>query len=53
MITYLHPIVAEEKACIGAHAHLEAGRTAPNGRLSDQQGEGAALIAAVTRAEDI
>lgn len=53
MITYLHPIVAEEKPCIGARAHLEAGGAAPNGRLPDQQGEGAALVAPVTRAEDI
>lgn len=51
--TYLHSIVAEEKPRIGAHSHLEAGGTAPKGRLPDQQGEGAALVAAVTRAEDV
>lgn len=45
--------MAEEKPGVGTHAHLETGGAAPNGRLPDQQGEGAALVAPVTRAEDI
>lgn len=45
--------MTEKKAAISAHAHLEAGRTAPNGRLADQQGERAALIAPVASAEDV
>lgn len=45
--------MTEKKAAVSAHAHLEAGRTAPNGRLPDQQGEGAALVAPVACAEDI
>lgn len=45
--------MTEEKSRIGAHAHLEAGGAAPDGRLPDQQREGAALVAAVARAEDV
>lgn len=52
-VTYLHAVVTEEKARIGAHAHLEAGGAAPDGRLPDQQREGAALVAAVAGAEDV
>lgn len=45
--------MTEKKAAISAHAHLEAGRTAPNARLADQQCERAALVAPVASAEDI
>lgn len=46
-ITHLHAVVTEEQPRVGAHAHLEAGGAAPDGRLPDQQREGATLVAAV------
>lgn len=45
--------MAEEKPCVCAHAHLEAGGAAPNRRLPDQQGERATLVAAIAGAEDV
>lgn len=52
-VTHLYSIVAEEKSCIGTHAHLEAGGTTPDRRFSDQQGERATLVAPIARAEHI
>lgn len=51
--THLHAIVTEEKSCIRAHAHLEAGGAAPHGRLPNEQREGTILVAAVAGAEDV
>lgn len=45
--------MAEEEPCVSAHAHLEAGGATPDWRLPDQQGERAALIAPIARAEDV
>ncbi len=53
MLTHLYSIVAEEKSCVGAHAHLKAGGSTPNWRLPDQQGEGTTLVATIARAEDV
>lgn len=52
-ITHLHAVVTEEQPRVGAHAHLEAGGAAPDGRLPDQQREGATLVAAVAGAKDV
>lgn len=45
--------MAEEKSCVRAHAHLEAGGATPHWRFPNQQGERAALIAPIARAEDV
>lgn len=38
-VTHLYSIVTEEKSSIRPHAHLKAGRTTPNWRFPNQQGE--------------
>lgn len=45
--------MAEEKSSVSRHAHLEAGRTTPNWRFPNQQGERATLVAPVAGAEDV
>lgn len=52
-VTHLYSVMAEEKSCVSAHAHLETGGSTPYRRFPDQQGERAALVAPIARAEDV